>query len=125
MSQWHARDGVPDGNAYNVLFHVPIPSANNRVGVNYRVALVGSGIGGTTVMVEGNGTGLITTAEKTSITNGSLLEVAETIHTHPGETAVALTTRINARYAALAEVNGSFLLNLRRRLEYWGGASAS
>jgi hypothetical protein len=125
MSQWHGREGIPDGNTYRVIFHIPIPSANNRVGVNYRTALIGSGIGGTTVMTEGNGTGQIPTAEKNSIATGALLEVNETIDTNPGETANALTTRLNARFTELANVNGPFLSELKRRLEYWGGAAAS
>lgn len=125
MSQWHARDGLPDGNAYNVIFHVPIPSGNNRVGVSYQAALIASGIGGTTVMAEGNGTGLITTAEKASIASGAVLEVVEVFNTNPGETANALVARVNARYTALADVAGAFLSNLKRRLDYWGGASAS
>jgi hypothetical protein len=125
MSQWHARDGIPDGNAYNVIFHVPIPSANNRVGINYQAALIASGIGGTTAMAEGAGAGQITTAEKALIASGALLEVAEVFNTNPGETASALTVRVNARYTALADVNGAFLANLKRRLDYWGGASAS
>lgn len=125
MSNWHGREGIPDGNAYTVIFHVPIPSANNRVGVNYRAALLGSGIGGRTVMAEGVATGQIGAAEVASIAAGSLLEVVETIQTFPAETGAAISARLNARYTELANVNGAFLADLKRRLEYWGGASAS
>lgn len=125
MSNWHGREGIPDGNAYTVIFHVPIPSANNRSGVNYRTALLGSGIGGRTAMAEGVATGQIGAAEVAAIAAGSLLEVMEIVPTNPGETGAALVARLNARHAELANVNGAFLADLKRRLEYWGGASAS
>lgn len=125
MSQWHALDGIPDGNAYRIIFHVPIPSANNRVGVNYRAALIGSGIGGTTVMAEGPNPGQITTAEKASLAAGSLMEIAETIYTRPAETMQQLAARVDARYTELANVSGAYLADIKRRLDYWGGASAN
>ena len=125
MSQWHARDGVEEGDAYNIIFHIPIPSANNRVAVNYQAAIVGSGIGGTTAMTEGSSAGQITTAEKASITSGSILEVAETFNTNLTENASELAARVNARYAELSDPTKEFMVNLKRRLDYWGAASSS
>lgn len=117
MAHWHARMGDADGNSFQVLFHIPIPNVNNRVGVNYRTALTRSGVGGTTVMAEGNSPGLITTAELAQITSGALYEHAETIHTNPGETAAQLQARIDARFTVLVGIIQAHLAN---RLAYFG-----
>lgn len=120
MSNWHSRGGQPDGNAYSIIFHVPVPSANNRVGINYRTALVGSGIGGVTQMTEGVSAGQITTAEKADILSGAVIEHQETIFTNPGETALQLRDRLDARYTELANASGTFIQGLKGRLDYWG-----
>lgn len=125
--QWHALDGSADGNSYRIAYHIPIPSANNGAGVNYRAALVGSGIGGTTVMTEGNGSGQITTAEKALIASGQILEVVEQYQTNPTEVsnATTLQTNITTRYTALANTSGVFITALKNRLAFWGGTSVS
>lgn len=120
MSSWHARIGDSDGNSFRVLFHLPIPSANNRVGVNYRSALVGSGIGGKTEMTEGSGAGLISSAEKADILSGAVYEYGEIITTNPGETAGQLQARIDARFTELSNANAGVLLRIQRQLTYWG-----
>lgn len=114
---WHARSGDSDGNSFEVIFHITLPSANNRVGVNYRTAVVKSGIGGKTSMTTGATSGEITAAEKAQIDAGELFEVSERIDTYPGETAGQLRTRIDARYTVLvATLPG----RLQRMLTYWG-----
>lgn len=117
MANWHARVGSLDGNSFEILYHIPIPSANNRVGVNYRAALIGSGIGGTTKMTEGIAAGQITTAEKTQIVAGEVYEYTETIFTNPGETDVQLQAKVDARYTTLVTVLQD---QLQKRLTYWG-----
>lgn len=119
MSNYHVLTGRPDGNAYSVVFHIPIPSANNRVGVNYRTALVNSGLGGVTSLVEGSGPGQIATAEKTQVLAGELFEVVEEFHTQPGETAAQLQARVDARYTALVAQTQAAL---QGRLAYFGHA---
>lgn len=119
MSNWHARVGDVSGNAFQIIFHIPIPATNNRVGVPYRTALVGSGLGGTTIMLEGVAAGQITTAEKASITSGAIYEYVETFYSNPGETSGALQTRIDARYTALVTELQNRLAN---QLTYWGHA---
>jgi hypothetical protein len=117
MASYHVLTGRPDGNAYSVVFHIPIPSVNNRVGVNYRTALVNSGLGGTTSLVEGNAAGQITTAEKASIASGALYEYVEEFATNPGETAAQIQARIDARYTALVtQIQADF----SGRLAYFG-----
>lgn len=125
MANWHALTGGPDGNSYQVAYHLPIPNNNNRVGVNHRTALVNSGIGGTTVLPDGDGTdGTISAAEKTQITNGEVFEHVEPFATNPGETLQQLAAKVNARHAELANVNGVFITELANRLAYYGGVAS-
>lgn len=127
MSQWHALTGDKDGNSYSVAFHIPIPTpANNRVGISYRTALVNSGLGGKTTLPDGDGTGgTISASEKTSIAAGAVYEKVETFTTNPNETLAQLGARVDARYTALADVNGTFIGGLKNQLSYYGGTSAS
>jgi hypothetical protein len=117
MANWHARTGDADGNSFEVLFHIPVPNTNNRAGVNYRTALVGSGLGGATVMTEGVAAGQITTAEKTQILAGALYEHREIIYTNPTESLAQLQARIDARFTVLSSTIDA---QLRNRLGAWG-----
>ena len=70
MADMHVIDG--DGNrGYKVAMHIAVPNTNNAVGVNYRTALVNSGLGGTQ-LTEGAGAGQITTAEKAQVDAGEV-----------------------------------------------------
>ena len=125
MANWHALTGDVNGNSYSIAYHVPIPSANNRSGINYRTALINSGLGGKTSLPDGDGTGgTISATEKTSITTGTLIEVVEPFATNPGETITQLVVRLNARYTALADVSGVFIVGLAHQLDYYGGAAS-
>src|SRR5262245_64243657 len=111
------RDGIADGNTYEVIFHIPVPAGNNRAGVAYPVALIGSGRGGTTVMKEGTGQGEITAAEKAQIESGTIYEVTEPFATNPGEAMNVARNRIDARFnQLLIEVPAK----LQNALAYWG-----
>jgi hypothetical protein len=118
MSNWHARLADRDGNEVRVIMHIPIPGAGlNRAGVQWRTALVKSGRGGATEMLEGVTAGEITTAEKAQITNGELFEYVEQIATHPGETANQLRDRIDLLYPQrVSQVQA----RLQKELTYWG-----
>ncbi len=125
MANWHALTGSMDGNSYQIAYHVPIPSANNRSGINYRTALVNSGLGGTTILRDGDGTGgTISSAEKTSILAGSLLEVVQQFAVGGGssKTLAQLTAEVDAIYTALANTSGSFIVGIQNQLLYWGGS---
>lgn len=101
MSNYHILTGRDDGNAFTVAFHLAVPNVANRAGVNVRAALVNSGIGGVTIMAEGNGPGQIAPAEKVQIQAGELFEHVEQFATNPGENATQLRTRVDARYVEL------------------------
>ena len=116
---WHALTSDPSANTVDVVFHIPIPQANNRAGKSYRTALVKSGIGGQTVMPVGTADGEMTAAEKAQIDAGEIFEVRETIYTHPGENATQLRAKVDARYTELVT---KVQAELQRRLTYWGHA---
>ena len=86
--------------------------------MQWRTALANSGLGGTTVLRTGDGTGgTISAAELASVQSGALLEVVEEVPTHPGETAGQYQARLDARFAALtARVQAE----LQGRLTYFG-----
>jgi hypothetical protein len=118
MADIHLLAG--DGNGcWTVVMHIAIPSANNNAGVNWRTALVNSGLGGTTAMTEGDGTnGTISTAEKESIEAGAIYE-----HSRPFRLESA-TTGVPEQRAALralyAQQDAIVIAEIQRRLKYFG-----
>jgi hypothetical protein len=122
MANWHALLGDTAGNTFSIAYHIPIPSATNRSSINYRTALINSGLGGVTTLKDGDGTaGTISAAEKTSIQSGAILEVVETFATNPGQTQAQLQAAVDARFTALSDVNGAFIAGLKNQLQYYGG----
>lgn len=114
---WHARTSDRQGNAVTIVYHIPIPTVNNRASLSYRAALVGSGIGGTTSMTPGTAQGQITASELAQIQSGELYEYVEEFYTSPGEAATALRNRVDARYTELLGIVPARLL---LQLTYWG-----
>jgi hypothetical protein len=116
VANWHARQGDDFGNAFSIIYHIPIPNVNNAAGVSYRTALVQAGLN-TTVMAEGSGAGLVSTAEKNSIAAGAIYEHVETVYSRPAETAAQLKARIDQRFTDLtAEIQAKFA----KQFTYWG-----
>lgn len=119
MANWHALTGTPDGNAFTIVFHIPIPGAgNNRAGVQWRTALINSGLGGKTTLPDGDGSGgTISAAEKASIGSGAIFEHVEQFATNPPEAAATLQARIDARFTALT---AAIQASLQAQLTYFG-----
>ena len=106
------------GGQVTVVMHIAIPSANNTVGTNWQTALIGSGLGGTTVLKDGDGTlGTILAAEKASIASGAIYEVVAQLQPESTASGAALVAWLNQQYAVRS---GMALLNLQDRLKYWG-----
>ncbi len=98
--------------------HFPVPDTNNDVAVNYRTALVNSGIGGSTVMAEGVGPGQILAAEKTAIEAGEVYEhVAPFRIESSGKTPAQLQRTIRG---FLAQAKIDVVAELKRKLRYYG-----
>lgn len=102
-----------------LVLHIAVPDANNSVSVNYRTALLSSGIGGTTSLPDGDGTaGTISSAEKSAIEAGEIYETSASLDidgqgTTTGSRAAAIRAEYVSRKAAIVAL-------LQRRLKFYG-----
>ncbi len=121
MADMHATTGNQHGWA--VVLHVDIPDTNNDVGLNYRTALITSGLGGSTSLPDGDGTGgTISAAEKALIESGAVVEHAETLRLESGgQSAAQLRVTLREMYAAQS---ASILAELQKKLRYFGYTEA-
>lgn len=101
-----------------IVFHFAVPNINNSVSVNYRTALINSGLGGTSVMTEGSGAGQITTAELAQVVSGELYEHGEPFLAESGSTNNA--EMLAAAQAMYASRETPVLATLQKRLRYYG-----
>lgn len=118
MSDMHVLVG--DGNqAWSVVMHVAVPDATNSVGVNWRTAVVNSGLGGATSLPDGDGTaGTISAAEKAQVEAGEVLECVATLEIDgPGVTNPIRVATLRDNYAAHKT---AVLATLQRRLKFYG-----
>lgn len=117
MSDIHVMLGDGARN-WRVIFHFPVADANNAVGVNYRTALVNSGLGGTTSMTEGVEAGQITTAEKAQVEAGELYEYGYALMPESGgTTAPQLQAQLRAVYT---REKSRVTDDIQKRLKYFG-----
>lgn len=116
MSDMHVLTG-DGGGRWTVIMHFPVPDVNNEVGVNYRVALVNSGLGGTTSMVEGTGAGYITSVEKAQIAAGAIYEHVASLLVETGGAGAAQQAMLDAQYNRLHTEVVSVMQN---KLKYYG-----
>ena len=116
MADMHVYDG--DGRKWTVIMHFAVPNVNNAVAVNYRTALVNSGLGGTTTMTEGTGAGEITAAEKADVEAGILYEhVASFLVESGGKQAAELRASLREFYA---KEETRIIDVLKSKLRYFG-----
>jgi len=118
MADIHVLASGGDGLSWRVAMHIAIPNTSNAVAVNHRTALVNSGLGGKTVMVEGVGPGQITTAEKAQIELGAIFEHIADFRVESGGTSnLDLRAAIRELYA----IETSRMIDvLQSRLRYYG-----
>ncbi len=120
MSDIHVLDGGIDGKSWRVAMHFDVPDTDNNVGMNHRAALVASGIGGETVLPDGDGTnGTVIAAEKALIESGGRYEHVVTIPAleSGGTTSAQLRTSIRHFYG---RKKTDVLNGLAMRLKYFG-----
>jgi hypothetical protein len=98
--------------------HIDVPAGNNSAGTAWTVVILNSGIGGTTRLADGAGTGgTISSAEKTSITSGTVYEVEQLVSLPPGMNATQANAFLDALHAAkVTEVQAQ----IQQRLPYFG-----
>lgn len=85
---------------YQLVMHFPVPAGNNAAGVLWSAVLVNSGLGGKTVLPDGDGTGgSISAAEKATIANGTIYEVVEEVDLlSAGASSAQITAYADALY---------------------------
>lgn len=116
MADMHVLETV--GGAARVIMHIAVPDAVNDVGVNYREALVNSGLGGSTKLTEGTASGEITTAEKALVESGAVVELERIIEIEGvGQTNAGRQALLRSAYTTLA-VNA--IAELQVQLKFFG-----
>ena len=103
---------------WTLAFHFAVADADNEVGVNYRTALINSGLGGTSAMAEGTGAGQITTAELAQVAAGELYEYSISVPLESGATNNA--EMLATARAMYARDETRVLAALQKRLRYYG-----
>ena len=99
---------------WRVVMHFPVPAGNNAAGLPWRTALVRSGIGGTTILPDGDGTlGTISAIDGAKIVSGELLEHVESVRLGAGNVQAAAEELYNSRKALKQE-------QLQARLNQYG-----
>ncbi len=122
MADIHVLAGDGRGN-FSVVMHVAVPDTNNAVDVNWRTALVASGIRGSTQLVDavddGDPSGWeITAAEKAKVESGELIEHrADCMAESGGSGVAAKQDTLRALYEAKQT---EVLAKLQKQLRYFG-----
>lgn len=123
MADMHIIAGDGKGN-YRIVAHFDVPDANNALGVNYRDALVNSGLLSVSVLPDGDGTeGTIDATEKAALANGSKFErVVSAPIDGPGTTNASRVTMLQDRYPVLET---QAVDDLKARLKFFGHNQAA
>lgn len=121
MAQMHILNGDGQGS-WRVAMHFDVPDANNAVGVNYRTALIRSGIVEPpfTVLLEiGDGLeGTITVAEKAELAAGIKVERVFTLAIDgKGATNASRIASLSNHYNILKAIT---IDKLKHRLKFFG-----
>lgn len=113
-----------NSNEWTLVLHFPVPDVNNSAGINFRTALVSSGIGKQeggrrTVLPPGNGIGgTISTAEEAQLDAGERFEHVKSFRAESGGTSNAqLRSSFRGCYAS---ENVKVQANMASRLRYFG-----
>ena len=111
MSQKHILEQDVKNKMITCIFHIPVPDANNAVGINWRTAVVSS-------MSPAPLLPLNDATENTQITNGEVLEVMESIRfSSTNLTDAQRLAEINTAYTARS---ADLLSDLAIKLNYYG-----
>jgi hypothetical protein len=112
MAKAHVLDTI--NGLTRVVFHIDVPSTNNSVGTSWASVLLNSGIGGKTILADGNGSsGTVSVAEKAMITNGTVYEVEDRLRIPSGMNMAAANAFFDGLHAAkTAEIQAEILARL-------------
>lgn len=106
------------GDLWRVVMHFSVATGNNSAGVPWQESLVKSGIGGNTILPDGDGTkGTISTADKALIESGALLEHVESVRLGGGDVQAAAKEIYNSRKSSMTAQTQARLSQYGRNLE--------
>jgi hypothetical protein len=111
---WHALVGNEKKQEVTVVFHIPIPSVNNAVGMNYRTVLT-KAEPFTSSIVPDHVTNFA--SEAALLQSGALYEYQEVVRYNANLSDAQKTALIDARYTALVSIIQSKIQN---QYIYWG-----
>ena len=112
---YHILNSRELDQSVRVAFHIPIPNANNSVGVNYRTALKQF------KPFTASQVPWLTGTEVTQLQNGELYEYMGTVVYRVKASDVDKQTIIDAEYNELrGGTKKSILKKLQAQLKYWG-----
>ncbi len=106
-------------HAWRVVMHFAVQNVNNAVGVNYRTALINSGLASVSVLPDGDGNdGTISATEKTALDDGSIYEHVESLVIDgPGTDTASRVAMLKAEYAS---IETRVIDSLKHRLKFFG-----
>jgi len=120
MSDVHIIEG--SNSSWTAVLHIVVPDGVNAAGVNFRIALINSGLGGTSRLNVGTGPGEILQAELDSIEAGELLEVVSAVRLETGGTSGGeLAASLDAFYSIESTVA---IDNMSAALRYYATRNA-
>ncbi|HSW46505.1 MAG TPA: hypothetical protein VLM89_13135 [Phycisphaerae bacterium] len=112
MSKVHAFTGDTSGGC-RVILHTAMPAGNNLVGRTWKSCWIAAGRN-TTSMVEGNGIGQISAAEKAQVVAGDVIELS-------GEVPLSVVGQGTAAVSAFADaLVATRLGSLANEFNYYG-----
>lgn len=102
MANVHVLETV--GGQTKLAMHIAVPAGTNVAGIQWSIALKNSGVGGKTILPDGDGNGgSISSAEKTAVvTNATVYEHIVTVPASiiPTNTAAVANAALDALFAA-------------------------
>ena len=104
-----------------IAIHITTPAGNNVAGVSWATAYQRSRGTLTTVLADGDGTGgTIAAGEKTSVLDGSVIELVDHFPVPSNWATLSATQRNTAIDAWAAANQAELLLTLQNQLRYFG-----
>ena len=114
MSDYHILQADRYGNAYSVVFHVPVPDQDNEVTYSYRTAIVewqGGAVGISSQVP------FISGAELTQLQAGELYEVARIFNSNPNESLAQKRDKLDVMFVDIVTATQA---DFQDKLGYWG-----
>ena len=121
MADMHVLAG--SGGRWQVVMHFAVPGGTNAAGVLWSDVLTNSGIGGSTILPDGDGTGgTIDATEKVAIVAGTVLEhVGRFLVESGGTSAAGIRGSLREFYG---KEKAAVIAQLQRQLRYFGATES-